>query len=114
MFVFILNTSVDTWLYPQTDQYKFEHLTTEHGLSHNNTNINFTGFSGGFIWIGTNRGLDRYDGYEITQFEESKDLSKTLSKNQNSLPLRRYQMELFGLVQYTNGLFAYNPVLDTI
>ncbi|WP_430934621.1 hybrid sensor histidine kinase/response regulator transcription factor [Saccharicrinis sp. 156] len=43
---------------------KFRHLTTLEGLSQNDVNCIFQD-SRGFIWIGTNDGLNRYDGYQF-------------------------------------------------
>ncbi|WP_066629056.1 hybrid sensor histidine kinase/response regulator transcription factor [Labilibacter marinus] len=49
--------------YVQGQNYNFESLTTRQGLSQNDVNCVFQD-SRGFLWIGTNDGLNRYDGYE--------------------------------------------------
>jgi hypothetical protein len=55
-------------------QYSFEHIGTEKGLSQS------TGFSickyDGFIWFGTQDGLNRYDGYntKVYKIDEYKNL----------------------------------------
>ena len=98
------------YCYPQKQHYRFEQITTNHGLSYNRINCIIQD-SRNFVWIGTDKGLDCYDGYEITQFKESKS-SKTLSKTR----IACLYEDIDGIVwigTYTNGLFAYNPVLDT-
>ncbi|WP_316837272.1 two-component regulator propeller domain-containing protein [Pedobacter nutrimenti] len=46
---------------------KFSHLTVDEGLSHTDANY-IRQDKLGYIWIGTNFGLDRYDGYTIKRF----------------------------------------------
>jgi signal transduction histidine kinase/ligand-binding sensor domain-containing protein/CheY-like chemotaxis protein len=46
---------------------RFQNITTEQGLPHNFTH-SVTQDSTGFIWIGTNYGLARYDGYTFKVF----------------------------------------------
>ncbi len=58
--------------YPQGQQYKFEHITTEQGLSQNMTKCIFQD-SKGFIWIGTSRGLNRYDGNKFKIYTSNQD-----------------------------------------
>lgn len=43
-------------------EYIFEKITTQQGLSQNDVNCIFQDHNG-FLWIGTNDGLNRYDGY---------------------------------------------------
>jgi signal transduction histidine kinase/ligand-binding sensor domain-containing protein/DNA-binding response OmpR family regulator len=50
------------------DQYRFEHLTVDQGLSHSDATA-VAQDQAGFIWVGTNRGLDRYDGYALKAYE---------------------------------------------
>lgn len=48
------------------------------------SNMNVTCFSQdslGFVWIGTSRGLNRYDGYEYTQFFHRDDVPGSLPSN---------------------------------
>jgi CheY-like chemotaxis protein len=43
--------------------FKFKHLTVREGLSHNRVNCILQD-SKGFMWFGTQEGLNRYDGYQ--------------------------------------------------
>lgn len=56
------------FIYPQSpDKYIFDSLTLEEGLS----NLSVSSIqqdSKGFLWFGTQSGLNRYDGYEFTQY----------------------------------------------
>lgn len=47
--------------------FRFEHLTVDQGLSHSDA-MAVAQDQAGFIWVGTNRGLDRYDGYGLKQY----------------------------------------------
>ncbi len=57
---------------------RFEHLTVNDGLSHSKINCIFQD-SAGFMWFGTEDGLNRYDGYSFTLFSSNPDDSSTLS-----------------------------------
>lgn len=46
---------------------KFEQFTTERGLSQSRVNC-IVQDRRGFIWIGTNDGLNRFDGYTFTVY----------------------------------------------
>ncbi|RZK62240.1 MAG: hybrid sensor histidine kinase/response regulator, partial [Hymenobacter sp.] len=48
-------------------EFRFEHLTVDQGLSHSDA-MTVTQDRAGFIWVGTNRGLDRYDGYTLKHY----------------------------------------------
>ncbi|MCF2501844.1 ATP-binding protein [Dyadobacter sp. CY107] len=60
-------------VFPQTKPLHFRHLSAENGLLNNNVNCVMQDRKG-FIWIGTNGGLHRYDGHEFKIFKnEEKD-----------------------------------------
>lgn len=58
----------------------FEMLTNADGLSHNNVKCVFQD-SKGFLWIGTNSGLNRYDGKSFLSFKNIPQDAKTISSN---------------------------------
>lgn len=62
IFLFIL-----LFLKLNAQDYVFEKITTQQGLSQNDVNCVFQDHRG-FIWIGTNDGLNRYDGYTFKTF----------------------------------------------
>ena len=53
--------------YSQPNRIYFDHITTEEGLSQNDVNCIHQDRHG-FMWFGTNDGLNRYDGYEFKVF----------------------------------------------
>jgi len=52
----------------QTSDYRFEHISIDQGLSKNSVFCIFQD-SQGFMWFGTEDGLNRYDGYKIIVFK---------------------------------------------
>jgi signal transduction histidine kinase/ligand-binding sensor domain-containing protein/DNA-binding response OmpR family regulator len=49
------------------EAFRFEQLTVDQGLSHSDA-MAVAQDRAGFIWVGTNRGIDRYDGYHLKQY----------------------------------------------
>lgn len=58
----------------------FSNITVDHGLSHQKVNC-ITQDARGFIWIGTEDGLNRYDGRNFTIFRNVPGDTSTLSGN---------------------------------
>jgi len=77
-FVWVVVLS-STILYGQQDVVKFERINAEQGLSQVVVNAMLQD-SKGFIWIGTQDGLNRYDGYEFKVFRPD------FENPQNSIP----------------------------
>ncbi|AHM62475.1 signal transduction histidine kinase [Flammeovirgaceae bacterium 311] len=65
----------------QANNHQFEHLTTEHGLSHNFV-MYIMQDRKGYLWFGTGNGLDKYDGYGFTNYRFDPYDSTTVPKNQ--------------------------------
>jgi signal transduction histidine kinase/ligand-binding sensor domain-containing protein/DNA-binding response OmpR family regulator len=59
---------------------KFEHLTTENGLSQSDVNTIFQD-KDGFMWLGTHDGLNRYDGYNFKVFKPNSKNKESISSN---------------------------------
>ncbi len=57
---------------------RFTHLTTEDGLSQSKVTAILQD-SRGFMWIGTQSGLNRYDGYEFTIYQHDPHNSNRVS-----------------------------------
>ncbi|MBU1101777.1 MAG: hypothetical protein KKA84_15375 [Bacteroidetes bacterium] len=74
-------SGVFTNLSAQNNQFKFEHITTDMGLSHGIV-YGVLQDSRGFMWFGTqDGGLNRYDGYSFVVFEHDPTNPKSLSNN---------------------------------
>ncbi|MEJ0035373.1 MAG: two-component regulator propeller domain-containing protein [Gammaproteobacteria bacterium] len=56
---------------PETRPMYFEHLTIRDGLSQS-TVMSFLQDSQGYLWIGTESGLNRYDGYSIREYRRER------------------------------------------
>ena len=57
---------------------RFEHISLEEGLSQSVINVIFQD-SMGFLWIGTEDGLNRYDGYSFKVYKPEADIENSLS-----------------------------------
>lgn len=64
----------------QHPEYKFEYLTMEDGLSQSSVNCTIQD-STGFLWFGTQSGLNRYDGYEFRIFNHDPFDSNSITDN---------------------------------
>ncbi len=58
----------------------FKHLTVENGLSNNKVNCVLED-KVGFIWFGTEDGLNRFDGYEVKIYRHQTNDKKSISGN---------------------------------
>ena len=62
------------------DNIRFEHITVEDGLSQNGA-FAILQDSKGFMWFGTQDGLNKYDGQNFTVYKHDPDNSNSLSDN---------------------------------
>src|SRR5690606_16246185 len=91
-------------------EMRFKRLTVDEGLSNNNV-LALAQDRHGFIWIGTNDGLNRYDGYGFTTYRHDARDSTTLSNNGVSALLLDSEGRLW--VGATEGVNLYNPSTGT-
>lgn len=81
LFVVILTTQVLTQSsFSQINQVRFQHLQSEQGLSQATVRCIFQDHKG-FLWIGTQDGLNKYDGYAFTVFRHDQENQRSLSNN---------------------------------
>ena len=66
--------------YSQGPPLYFERITVQNGLSHNKVNCILQD-KRGFIWIGTNDGLNRYDGHQFMIFRNDPENNSSISGN---------------------------------
>ena len=78
----VLTIACIAYLISWSQDFVFEKITTQNGLSQNDVNCIFQDHNG-FLWIGTNDGLNRYDGYQFRTYRTGSRfiLSKGLSSN---------------------------------
>jgi ligand-binding sensor domain-containing protein len=65
--------------YPQKPDIRFEKITNKEGLSTIDVQ-DVVQDQTGFIWIATDEGLNRYDGYEIIVYKHDPDDPDSLSR----------------------------------
>lgn len=65
---------------PISQNLKFDHIDTQDGLSQMNVTCIFQE-NRGFIWIGTDDGLNRYDGYQFITYHHNPKDSNSISSN---------------------------------
>gem|GEM_PF-1263809 len=90
---------------------QFERISLEHGLSHGSI-YSIVQDSTGFIWFGTEDGLDRYDGYKFTVLRHDPE-------NPDSLPssdCSKIHVDTSGIMwigTWGAGLVRYDPAAST-
>ncbi|MCI0693348.1 hypothetical protein L0337_15250 [candidate division KSB1 bacterium] len=70
-----------TSLHAQDRSAKFGRITVEHGLSSNLINSIAQDLQG-FLWIGTDDGLNRYDGYQFKIYKYDPSCPGSISNNE--------------------------------
>src|SRR5882724_884924 len=66
--------------FSQKQNLKFEHIGVNSGLSQSNV-LCILQDSRGFLWFGTQDGLNKYDGYSITVYKKDSRKTGSLSDN---------------------------------
>lgn len=79
-FIFLLSVLTAS-LQTSGEELVFSNLNTSDGLSHNSV-ISITQDSCGFLWFGTNDGLNLYDGYHFKIYRNINGNPNSLSSNQ--------------------------------
>lgn len=92
---------------PAQEALHFSHLTRENGLPSNRTRCVLQDFQG-YIWIGTDNGLVRFDGRNFTVFTHERDNpSSLIDICINALCETRDSLLLIGTI---DGLSVYNSL----
>src|ERR1035437_5474724 len=86
--------------FTKAEIYNFSRLDNTHGLSNNQIECIFKD-SRGFMWFGTNFGLNRYDGYQVKVYKSIKNDSTSLIYN--SIP--RIQEDIRGNLWITGNIW---------
>jgi ligand-binding sensor domain-containing protein/methyl-accepting chemotaxis protein len=92
-------------------EYRFDHITTDQGLSQATVNCIFRD-SKGFIWIGTNDGLNCYDAYSFRVYRHNPNNASSLSGNTITSIAEDSSSNLW-IGTRNNGLNYYNRRKDT-
>ena len=108
-----------TPLHAQEEYLRFKHLTLNEGLSHSNVQCILKDRRG-FMWFGTEDGLNRYDGYTFRIYRHDPDNPASISCNMVSALLEDSRGNLWvgtaggGLNRYdrNNDRFVHHPIQD--
>ncbi|MBN2048590.1 MAG: diguanylate cyclase [Anaerolineaceae bacterium] len=95
----------------ESDQLRFERLTVEEGLSQS-TVLAATQDHQGYMWFGTQNGLNRYDGYEFRAFYHDPTQPGSLG-NSNVFSLYEDSKQRLWVGTDGGGLNLYDPETET-
>ncbi len=110
IFLVLLLVSNLNFVYTQPLQNNFEHFTKNDGLPSDEINTIMQDHLG-YLWIGTNNGLSRYDGYNFEKFSVVKGNSKFL---QLPLVTAIYEDSEYNIwIGAVSGLMKYNRLKET-
>jgi ligand-binding sensor domain-containing protein/signal transduction histidine kinase len=93
-----------------TGQVRFETVTDQDGLPLDSP-YSITQDRLGFLWIGTSKGLIRYDGYSVKRYEHNPDDLNSLSNNKVFV-VTEDQMGALWVGTYGGGLNRFDRDLD--
>jgi signal transduction histidine kinase/DNA-binding response OmpR family regulator/sugar lactone lactonase YvrE len=93
-------------------EFRFEHISVDEGLSHSDA-MAVAQDRAGFIWIGTNRGLNRYDGYALKQYMLPVNPRNGLSSNRITALLLAPDQRLWVGAE-RSGLSYYDAAHDAL
>ncbi len=89
------------------DEIIFEHLSLEEGLSQTTVNTILKDHKG-YLWFGTNGGLNRYDGYSFRVYRHEPFSSNSLSNNMVT-SLYEDKNGIFWIGTFGGGLNRFDP-----
>jgi signal transduction histidine kinase/ligand-binding sensor domain-containing protein len=107
IFIFCLLTPA---VYAQSE-YRFESITKAQGLSQGTINVIFEDHDG-FMWFGTNDGLNRYDGKKMVVYRKNHNNRNSLPNN-NILSINLDSQHKLWIGTHGNGLCFFDPVHST-
>lgn len=98
------------WLNCVQAQTSFENLSMANGLSHDFV-LSLCEDTSGFLWVGTYRGLQRYDGNELLHYNFDEADTTTLSNNVIQEIFRDKEGRLWFATEH--GLNLFHPTLNS-
>lgn len=87
--------------------YRFQSITVNDNLSHSDVNC-VVQDSLGYIWIGTNNGLNRFDGYSVETFKYNLEDQRSIPGNRIQHLLVDPTGQIWVAIQH-KGLFRFYP-----
>src|SRR6478609_1504112 len=105
IIVFFVLNAVN--LFGQKPALVFHHLSVDDGLSENTVRAIIED-ERGYMWFGTEDGLNKYDGYEFVTYRNDKNDTSTLSSRNIKVLFKDSKKNLWVLT--TSGVNVYDPV----
>lgn len=105
-FIVLLWLTENVWSQP----YYFKHYVTENGLS-NNTVVCCIQDKKGFVWFGTQDGLNRFDGYTFKVYRNNPADPNSLGNNLVHTLYENTDGTIW--VGTDNGIYQYNPQTES-
>jgi ligand-binding sensor domain-containing protein/serine phosphatase RsbU (regulator of sigma subunit) len=96
--------------FAQSERLRWKNLTSEDGLSVNSVNC-IVQDNSGFMWIGTQAGLDKYDGVKFQSYSQNLDDSNGISNSYINCIVKDVKGYLW-IGTEAGGLNKYDPYLD--
>jgi ligand-binding sensor domain-containing protein len=94
----------------QENTLRFKHYSIDDGLSHSKVNYIYQD-KRGYMWFGTNEGLNRFDGYQFTAYRYNPHGSGNLSANLVRCITEDHKGRLW-IATEAGGLDIYDPKTD--
>ncbi|MDA3929728.1 MAG: response regulator [Prolixibacteraceae bacterium] len=94
------------YTYSQSEIIKFNHLTVDDGLSQSHVSCIFQD-SKGFLWFGTQNGLNKYNGYEFITYQNNPHDTSSISGNW-IMKIIEDSTGIIWISTYLNGLSSYD------
>ncbi|MGB7393091.1 MAG: two-component regulator propeller domain-containing protein, partial [Pricia sp.] len=105
--VFLITMGTVFWSYPQ---HPINQKSVNEGLSHSDVMVVMQDKSG-FVWMGTNNGLNRFDGYDFSIYKSDLNDKNSLPNNRIRSLLTDSQNRIW-IATESNQLSFYNPTSD--
>jgi ligand-binding sensor domain-containing protein/signal transduction histidine kinase/DNA-binding response OmpR family regulator len=94
----------------QAQKLNFKHYSINEGLSQN-TVLCLLQDKNGFIWVGTEDGLNKFDGYDFKYYQHENNLPTTISHNQVNALFENNDGKIW--VGTYDGLNVFDPEKET-
>ncbi len=110
LFVIIFLLYSNTLIFASAN-IRFQHITVDDGLSQSSVTCILQDHNG-FLWFGTQNGLDRYNGYEFIVYKNDPFDSTSLGDNWVKVLWEDANGDLW-IGTHNSGLFRFHPETET-
>lgn len=111
IYTFFLSFCISSGIFGQSQRLLFEHVTMAHGLSQVLVNSIIQDTTG-FLWFGTQDGLNCYDGYNFKIYKPNRQDPHSISSNN----ITKIFQDSYGIIwigTVGGGLNIFDPLTET-